>query len=81
MARRPNIRCRRNNENSQDDRCCPWLEVSKDSKMVMIELDMDQRLKNFSFIDYNLCDRYLTISIIRCPQIAHFSDVCWKPEY
>lgn len=22
-----------------------------------------------------------TISMIKCPQIAHFSAVCWKPEY
>ena len=38
MARRPNIRCRRNNENSQDDRCYPWLEESKYSKKVIFTM-------------------------------------------
>ena len=32
-------------------------------------------------IKWHIILGWLTISIIRCPQIAHFSDVCWNPEY
>ena len=44
MAHHLSIHCKHNNENSQDDRCCPWLEVSKDSRklffLTLIELDI-----------------------------------------
>ena len=29
----------------------------------------------------NVAAIIITISMIKCPQMAHFSDVCWKPEY
>lgn len=33
------------------------------------------------FLLFAQCEIDITISIIKCPQMLHFSDVCWNPEY
>ena len=44
-------------------------------------LKEQKKLPFISFEQELQTEKMLTISIIRCPQIAHFSDVCWNPEY
>ena len=38
-------------------------------------------IQNWSAIRGTASSRRCTISMIRCPHIPHFSEVCWNPEY
>lgn len=64
MELRLSIRYIHNIGNIQDDKIFPLLVISE----IEISKNYSTEFKNFK--------KFLTISIIRCPQIAHFSAVC-----